>query len=132
MATRISILLANAIADSIGTSLNSGSIEIRTGAAPAATTDADSGTLLWSFTFDASAFDAAAAGVATNQEVWTGASVASGTAAHFRVKTSGAVVNAQGTVGSGSGDIDLSSDVVVSPGVITIGAGNFSITVPQV
>ena len=132
MATRISEAHANALSDAFGTAVASGSIEIRTGAAPAATTDADTGTLLWSFTFDATPFDAAAAGVADNQEDWTGASVATGTAAHYRIKSSGGTVFSQGTVGSGSGDIDLSSVSIVAPGVITIGAGNFTHTVPQV
>lgn len=66
--------LCNALVDAIDAGAGAGTLEIRTGAAPAATTDADTGTLLATLTFSDPAYGNAAAGVAQEsaitQDAW--------------------------------------------------------------
>jgi len=116
MAFTISLAAASAAADAVVDLLDGGTIAIRTGAAPAACEDADSGTLLATVTFGTPAFGAAASGVATaNAITGDAAADATGTAAHFRAKTSGATVVFQGSVTGvgGGGDLQLSSTSLV-------------------
>ena len=84
-----------AYADAIVSQIES--IELRTGAPPTNTTDADSGTLLATFT--GVTFNAAVEGTATAQTIASVVGLAAGDAGHYRAKDSGGVVVMQGTAG---------------------------------
>jgi hypothetical protein len=107
-----------------------GTIEIRTGAPPATCETADSGTLLGTLTFAATAFAGAVDGtdkaVASRTASITGDSSADtgGTAAHFRSKSGGGTVVIQGdiTATSGGGDLELDTVTVTAGDTIDITA----------
>jgi hypothetical protein len=97
--------------------LDGGTLEIRTGAAPALASDADSGVLLAVCTFGTPAFAAPVDGVATANAITPDASAnATGTALHFRAKDSGGDVVLQGSITGvgGGGDLQLSSTSIVA------------------
>ena len=107
-------------------------LHIRSGAVPANCAAADAGTLLASFTLPSDWMAAASGGskgIAGGP--WTEASAdAGGTAAHFRIKDSGnTTCHMQGTVGQGSGDLQLDNTTIVAGQQVnitafTISAGN--------
>lgn len=120
--------MCDALVDAIDTGGN-GTIQIRTGSAPTNTTDADSGTLLATLTFSATAFGAASNGVATANSITSDTNVdATGTAAHFRIKNGSGTVIAQGTVGTSGADINFDSVTFVAGGIAAI--SSMTITVP--
>lgn len=92
--------------------LNSGTIEIRSGAQEANPEAAAGGTLLATCTFGATAFSAGAGGAGaavtkTANSITSGTAGASGTAAHFRLVTSGAVCNMIGDVAASASDLNM-------------------------
>jgi hypothetical protein len=141
MAVAISDALRDQILDghldsAAGINFDSGSLEIRTGAPPGPNA-ADGGTLLADITLPADAFGAAATGVSSKAGTWQDASAdATGTAAHFRIKQSGDTGGAtgatderiEGTVGQGSGDIDLDNTSINIGQQVTI--TTFTVTMP--
>lgn len=99
---------ADAVVDLIDGGAGAGYIQVRTGAAPTNTTDANSGTLLATLTFSDPAFGAASSGVATANAITSDSSVdATGTPGHFRAFDSNNVCIWQGTAGSGQ-ELDIS------------------------
>lgn len=120
MALRRSTASRNAAVNADGDLLNSGTIQIRTGAQPINVADAAAGTLLATLTFAATAFGAAATGVKTANAITSGTAAASGTAGHARVLTSGAAIHWDATCGQGSGDISFDNSAVVSGGTVAI------------
>jgi hypothetical protein len=96
---------ANATESAIGASPV---MEIRSGAAPADVTTADSGDLLVSIQLPADWLTAAAAGVVSKSGAWSAAATAAGSAGHFRIKQ-GATCHMQGSVTAtgGGGDLQL-------------------------
>lgn len=122
MAIQLAVSTRNARLDSIETDLGvSPILEIRSGAAPADCATADSGTVLASMTLPSDFMAAASAGSKAKSGTWqdpTGD--AAGTAAHFRLKTSGGVCKLQGTVGQGSGDLQLDNTNIAVGQVVTI------------
>jgi hypothetical protein len=94
MTLAISTGLANALLDgqfNAGAgagAFDSGVLEIRTGAAPGPDA-APTGTLLVSITLPADAFAAATGKHVAKAGTWSNTAAAAGTAAHFRMKTSG-------------------------------------------
>jgi hypothetical protein len=96
---------ADGIVDLIDGGAGAGTLLIFTGAAPATPATADSDP----------AFGAAASGVATASAITSDTNVdASGTAAHFRIKDSNAVVILQGTVGTSGADINFNTVTFVA------------------
>jgi hypothetical protein len=119
----------DAIVDDIDAGGGAGTIAIRTGAQPTNVGDADTGTLLGTLTFSATAFGSAASGTATAAAITSDTSAdASGTAGHFRIKDSAGNIVADGTCGQGTGDLSFDNATIVAGGVIAISA--FSVTVP--
>jgi hypothetical protein len=120
----ISMLAARAALDAITAKLNvggtAGTIEIRTGAAEATTLTADSGTLLATLTLSTTSFPGSADGVsnglatATASAITSATAVASGTAGHFRAKSSAGTVIVQGTVGTATADMILNTTTITS------------------
>lgn len=116
----------NAVLDAIETAVGaSPTLEIRTGAAPAATTDADSGTLLAEITLPSDWLAAAASGSKSKSGTWSGTGAASGTPGHYRIKDSGGTVRIQGTAGVGSGELSLDTTVTLG-GAVTVSTAAFA------
>lgn len=121
--------MVNALTALIDGGSGAGSISFRTGTAPAATTDADSGTLLATCPMSDPSFGAASSGTATANAITSDTNVdASGTAGHFRIKDSNAVTIVQGTVGTSGADIDFNSTTWVAGG--TVAMSSLTITQP--
>jgi len=109
-----------------------GSMKVFTGAQPAATTDANSGTDLVTINLPADWMNAAASGAMTLKGVWSGTAGAgaASTPGHFRVYTSqvtmdGTTCFAQGSCAVGGGD--LSFDGTITSGQ-TVTISTFTLT----
>lgn len=123
MAIQLAISTRNARLDAVETDIGaSPTLEIRTGAAPADCATADSGTLLATLALPADFMAAAAAGAKAKLGTWSVAAAAAGTAAHFRIKTSGGVCKVQGSVGQGSGDLSVDNTNIAVAQVVTVTA----------
>lgn len=121
----------NSVVDLIDGGSGAGTIEFRTGAAPASPGDPDSGTLLATLTFTDPAFGAASSGQATADAIASDTDVdTSGTPGHFRVKDSAGNVIMQGSVGlTGAGaDAEFDSVTWVEGGTVAISA--MTVTMP--
>jgi hypothetical protein len=137
----ISTALRNVVANAIGNAgaginFDSGTLEIRTGAAPGANAAA-TGTVLATITLPADAFGAAAAGAIAKAGTWQDASAdAGGTAAHFRIIQSGDTNGAtgatderiEGTVSTTGADLNLGSTSISAAQTVTI--DTFTVTMP--
>lgn len=128
---KISDAARNAMVDALVDLLDAGgagALTFRTGSAPTNTTDADSGTLLATCPFSATAFGAASGGTATAAAITSDTSVdASGTPGHFRAKSGAGTVIFQGSVGTSGADANFNSVTWVSGGTVAIS----SMTVTQ-
>lgn len=112
--TSVRDAMINAAADLLDAS--AGTIEVRTGAKPSAPADADSGTLLATFTLPAPAFGSASTGVVTAEAISGATAAATGTAGHYRVKNNGGTALWDGTVTitDGGGDLTMPSTSITS------------------
>jgi hypothetical protein len=133
MAIQYSAAVANAKLDAIESQIGvSAILKIRSGAAPADLSVADSGTVLATLNLPSDWMAAAASGSKAKSGTWQDASAdASGTAAHFRVYASdGTTKHIQGTVGVSAADLIVDS-VSFTAGQsftingFTINGGNF-------
>jgi hypothetical protein len=133
MALSFSDALRNARANAITAAVDAGSgagiLEIRTGAKPASPDDAATGTLLASITLADPSFGAAVDGVITldnTPELSDASADATGTAAHFRIKTSAGTGVIDGTVTAtgGGGDLTLNTVSLVAAATFTITGTN--------
>jgi hypothetical protein len=122
MAIQLAVSTRNARLDAIETDLGTSPIlELRTGAAPADCAAADSGTVLATLTLPSDWAAAAASGSKAKSGTWQDtAADATGTAAHFRLKTSGGVCKLQGTCGIGTGDLQLDNTSIATGQTVTI------------
>jgi hypothetical protein len=128
MATRINDGMRNRLADSAADAFDSGVLEIRTGSQPASAGTAASGTLLATITLPATAFAAAATGVASKSGTWSATAAASGTAGWARFRNTGDTLRLDVSVGQGTGDLSLDEDDIVSGGTVTV--NSFTFTMP--
>ena len=112
------------IVDLVDAGAGPGTLEVRTGPPPASANDVDSGTLLATLTFSATAYGAAVGGVATAAAITSATAVASGDAGHFREKDSDGNVVKQGTAGELADDPNLTFDnkSIVGGGTVGITA----------
>jgi hypothetical protein len=121
LSTLVRNAMVDAFVDKIDEGAGAGTIVFRTGSAPAATTDADTGTLLATLTFTDPAFGAAASGTATADTIASDTNIdATGTAGYWRIKDSDAEVHAQGSVGTSGADINFNSLSFVAGGTCAI------------
>jgi len=136
---RISNVVAIAMLDALVDAVDSGgagSIEIREGTAPTACEDGDTGTLLATLAFGATAFGGAADGTdkatVTANTISDETNAAAGTAGYFRVKNGGGTVVLQGTVTAtaGGGDMELSNTTIAAADTVTIGT-SYTIDLPE-
>ncbi|HMJ84035.1 MAG TPA: hypothetical protein VK504_12740 [Vicinamibacterales bacterium] len=114
---------ASRAADAVAARLNSGYLRIYDGAQPAtADTAIGSQVLLAELRFNATAFGAAANGVAAANAITADSDAnASGTAAWFRAfESDGTTVVFDGTVGTGTHDLVLNSTTVTLHGTVTV------------
>lgn len=132
----VAIVMLNALVDEIDTG-GTGSIEIRTGTAPADCETADSGTLLAELDFGATAFGAASDGtdkatVTANAITDEASAPNAGVAEHFRVKNGSGTVVIQGTVTgvAGGGDMEMSNTTVAVSDTVSIGT-SYTIDLPE-
>jgi hypothetical protein len=119
----------DAIVDDIDAGGGAGTIAIRTGAQPTNVGDADTGTLLGTLTFSATAFGNSATGTATANAITSDTNADnSGTAGHFRIKDSGGNIHSDGTCGTSGTDMIFDNNVIVAGGTIAI--SSMTVTVP--
>jgi len=125
MAFQFSTAARNASLDAIETAIGaSPTLELRSGAAPANTSAADTGTLLASMTLPADWSAAASAGAKTLLGTWQDLSAdAAGTVGHFRLKQ-GATCHIQGSVTAtgGGGDMTIDNPVLAAGQQVTVTA----------
>lgn len=120
---RLGTPVRNAMATAWGAQANGGTIQIRSGTMPATPETAATGTLLATLTFSATAFGAPSTGTVTAAAITGDTSAdATGTAAWFRVLSSGAVAQWDGdvTVTGGGGAITLDSVSLVQGGAVNL------------
>ena len=112
MAIQLSVAVRNARLDAIETTIGaSPTLEIRTGAPPDNCAADDSGSLLATLELP---------GAKALSGTWQVAASGAGTAAHFRIKTSGAAVALQGTVGESAADLILDNTDIAEGQTVTI------------
>lgn len=112
MAVQLSVAVRNARLDAIETTIGSTAVlKIRSGSVPADCATADAGTVLATLTLPSDWMAAASSGSKAKSGTWQDTSAdATGTAAHFRIYDSGGTVcGLQGTVGVGTGDLQVDS-----------------------
>lgn len=124
MAIQTSDAVANARLDVIETTVGaSGKLQLRTGAQPANCAAADAGTLLAEISLPADFWSNAASRAKTLLGTWQVAAVAAGVAAHFRLKNNaGSTCHMQGSVGQGTGDLQLDNTNIANGQTVTITA----------
>ena len=123
MALQFSTTVRAARADAIETAVGTApTLELRTGAPPAAPATADSGTVVATMTLPSDWLTNPGTGVKALSGTWQDASAdAGGTVGHFRIKQ-GATCHIQGTVtiSGGGGDMTLDNNVVTLGQQVTI------------
>jgi hypothetical protein len=125
MAIQFDTLLRNARLDVIESHVGpSPTLRIRTGAQPSTCATADAGTVLSEVTLPSDWLAAAASGAIAKSGTWSDTSAdAPGTAAHFRLYTSGGVCKMQGSITSvaiGTGDMLLDNVVLAAGQAFTV------------
>jgi hypothetical protein len=112
-----SVRVVNAQADAFESTIgNAPTLEIRTGAKPANCAAADAGTLLVSGALASDWLGNPTSGLKSLLGTFSYAAVASGTAGHFRIKGTGGVCDAQGSITAtgGGGDMEMDSTSISS------------------
>lgn len=132
MATRISTAARNAACDAIVDLLDAGAgagtLKIYTGSQPASAQDAETGTLLATFTLPDPVFGAAATGVATANAISNATGAAAGTAGWFRAEDSTGANVIDGSVGTSGADLNLNT-TTISVG-LTVSITSWTVTMP--
>ena len=134
----MSIIAAKAALDAVTALVNgggAGSLTIRTGAPPATTLTADSGTLLATLGMSATAFGASTSTTTNGLATATANAISSDTSAdatasagHFRIKSGAATTIMQGTVGTASADLILNTVSITTGDTVAVTA--FTCTLP--
>lgn len=123
MAVQLAVLTRNARLDAIETEIGTTPVlKLRSGAQPANCAAADTGTVLCSITLPSDWMAAAASGSKAKASTWQGTtSGGGGTIAHFRIYDSGgSTCKIQGSVGVGSGDMQVDNNVVADGQTLTV------------
>ena len=120
--------VANAAADAAVALANGGKLRIYSGSQPATAATAVSGqTLLAELTLASPAFGAASNGVATANSITADSSAdATGTAAWFRVVSSGGTGLWDGSVATSGADLNLDSVSIVAGGNVSVSSFTFT------
>lgn len=126
---KLSDTAANAACDAVVDLLDNGYFRIYDGSQPAtADTAVSTQTLLAELRFNATAFGAAAAGVATANAFTQDTSAnATGTASWFRaLKSDGTTVLFDGSVGTGTHNLVITTTSIVSGGTVSVTAFTYT------
>lgn len=136
MGVRLSTAVRNAMADAAVDLLDGGdaegTIKLYTGSQPTTANDSATGTLLATFTLDATAFGDAASGVATLASTPLSATgAADGTAGYFRAASggtggAGTVFDGTVTATSGGGTLELNTTTISTGVNVEITSGTFT------
>ncbi|MFF8831372.1 hypothetical protein [Streptomyces sp. NPDC015131] len=131
MALRLATAVRNAMADAVTTRVDAGAgagtIKIYTGSQPATANDAETGTLLATFTLSDPSYGAASSGVITLAGTpKTVAAAATGTAGWFRVEDSTGANVYDGAVGTSGAELNLNTTALNSGVNVTITSGTFT------
>ena len=126
----ISDAAAKAATDAVCALCNGGTIEIRSGTQPANANAAATGTLLVTLTFSATAFAPAGAtgGQAAANAIGSANAAATGTASWFRAKGSGGGTVFDGSVGTATADLILSSVSLTTGGNVAVSSLTYTST----
>lgn len=116
---------ADAAVNAVAALLDSGTIKIYTGSQPSED-DAESGTLLATLTFGATAFGGSSSGTATANSITSGTAAATGTAASFGLYEEGGTLVGTGVVGTSGEDLNLNTTSIVEGA--TVSCSDFTIT----
>lgn len=133
MALQFSAGVRNAILDVIESTIGATAVlKIRSGAAPSAVSDADSGTVLATLTLPSDWMAAASGGSKAKSGTWEDTSAdATGTAAHFRLYAAdGTTAHMQGTVTATGGGGDMTVDNVSFAAAQAFTITGFTLTAP--
>lgn len=124
MAIQLSVTVRNARLDAIEDAIGANPVlKIRTGAPPASTAAADTGTVLASLDLPANWMQDASGGSKAKAGTWEDLTAdASGTAGHYRIYDSGGTAHLQGTitVSGGGGDMTVVSTSISAGQVVTV------------
>lgn len=130
MALQLSTSVRNAMLDAIETTAGTAAVlELRTGSVPANCAASDSGTLLISYTLASDWAAAASSGSkALNNTPISGTASDTGTAGHWRLKSSGGTVHAQGTITAtgGGGDMTVDNTSITSGQTVNVTSLTFA------
>jgi hypothetical protein len=129
MAIQLSTAVRNARLDAIETAIGTAAVmKIFDGSLPANCGAADAGDVLATLTLPSDWLAAASSGSKAKSGTWEDASADdTGTAQYFRIYASdGTTCHLQGTVGVGSGDLQVNTTSFVAAGAVTI--TSFSLT----
>lgn len=134
MSLQLSTAVRNALLDAIETAIGASAVlKLRTGSAPSAPADADTGTVLATVNLPSDWMAAAASGSKAKSGTWQDTSADdAGTIGHFRIYDSGGTVcHIQGsvTITGGGGDMTVDNTSVASGQTITI--NSFTLTAPN-
>jgi len=127
--TQLTNLAANAEADAVAALLNTGYLRIYSGVQPATGDTALSGnTLLAELRFNATAFAAAVAGVATANAITSDSSAdATGTASFYRCfKSDGTTAVMDGNISTASANLNLNSTAIQAGATVSCSAFTFT------
>lgn len=114
--------------DSIDATFNSGTLTIRSGSAPGAGSAA-TGTVLATLTLPADAFNPAASRQKTITASFQDVSAdATGTAGHWRLVNGGGTRVLEGSVGVGTGELQLNTLSIIAGGTVTVTAFTLGFT----
>lgn len=127
---QISTTARNAACDAVTALIGaSGTLKIYDGSQPAGPgTAVSSQTLLATLTFGATPFGASSSGTATANAITSETNAVAGTAAWFRIATSGGTAHIDGSVGTSGADINFNS-VTFTTGA-TIAVSSLTLTMP--
>lgn len=130
-ALKMGTITRNTLTDSLGSIWNSGTVLIYNDAAmPANPQSSFTGTLLATIDIPATAFAAAATGVAAKTGTWSCTSIsASGTATSFRMIDAGGTKKMDGNAGLTGTDMILDSVALIQNGTVTV--NSFTLTQPE-
>lgn len=125
MAIKLSVAVRNARLDALETAIGTSAVlKLRTGAPPAAITDADSGTVLATLNLPSDWMAAAASGTKAKAGTWEDLTADStGTVGHFRIYASdGTTQHLQGTVTAtgGGGDMEVDNTSIAAAQQVTV------------
>lgn len=130
MALQLSTSVRNAMLEAIETTAGTAAVlELRTGSVPANCAASDSGTLLISYTLASDWAAAASSGSkALNNTPISGTASDTGTAGHWRLKSSGGTVHAQGTITAtgGGGDMTVDNTSITSGQTVNVTSLTFA------